>query len=136
MTIRNWAIGYYIVEFEQKGSNRAEYGTNLLANLTERLDIKGLERHRLNLCRIFYLKYPQIWATVSTKLNNIAELKGLPDFSMKMGLEADDKKWATVSPKFETDPELLISRLSFSHIREIMKLREFMLKQMEEANIK
>lgn len=29
MTLRNWAIGYYIVEYEQKGSDKAEYGTNL-----------------------------------------------------------------------------------------------------------
>ena len=33
MTLRNWAIGYYIVEYEQDGSDRAEYGTNLLKNL-------------------------------------------------------------------------------------------------------
>lgn len=26
MTLRNWAIGYYIVEYEQDGSDRAEYG--------------------------------------------------------------------------------------------------------------
>jgi hypothetical protein len=26
MTIRNWLIGYYIVEFEQNGKDRAEYG--------------------------------------------------------------------------------------------------------------
>ena len=30
MTLRNWAIGYYIVEYEQAGSDRAEYGTQLL----------------------------------------------------------------------------------------------------------
>lgn len=26
LTIRNWAIGYYIVEFEQNGKDRADYG--------------------------------------------------------------------------------------------------------------
>ena len=25
MTLRNWAIGYYIVEYEQAGSDRSEY---------------------------------------------------------------------------------------------------------------
>jgi hypothetical protein len=29
-TMRNWLIGYYIVEFEQHGKDRAEYGANLL----------------------------------------------------------------------------------------------------------
>lgn len=33
MTLRNWAIGYYIVEYEQDGSDRAEYGSHLLKNL-------------------------------------------------------------------------------------------------------
>ncbi len=80
LTIRNWAIGYYIVEFEQNGSNRAEYGSNLLNNLAESLSIKGLERHSLNQCRIFYTKYPQIWSTVSTKLKSIEEIKGLHIF--------------------------------------------------------
>ncbi|MDR2408367.1 MAG: DUF1016 N-terminal domain-containing protein, partial [Bacteroidales bacterium] len=31
----NWDIGKYIVEFEQKGSSRAEYGINLLDNLSK-----------------------------------------------------------------------------------------------------
>ncbi len=30
LTIRNWLIGYYIVEFEQKGEDRAKYGGRLL----------------------------------------------------------------------------------------------------------
>ena len=33
MTLRNWAIGYYIVEYEQDGSDRAEYGTHLLKKI-------------------------------------------------------------------------------------------------------
>lgn len=28
LTIRNWLIGYYIVEYEQNGKDRAEYGRN------------------------------------------------------------------------------------------------------------
>ena len=126
LTIRNWAIGYYIVEFEQNGKARAEYGSNLLEKLAERLSIKGLDRYGLNLCRTFYIKYPQIWESVNTKLKGIAELKALPDFSIKMAAEdhdkADTKIWDSANPKFETDPEVLISCLSFSHIRQIMKL--------------
>ena len=30
LVIRNWLFGWYIVEFEQGGSDRAEYGANLL----------------------------------------------------------------------------------------------------------
>ena len=69
LTIRNWAIGCYIVEYEQNGKKRAQYGSRLLTYLAESLSIKGLDRQLLTLCRIFYLKYPQICGTVSRKLD-------------------------------------------------------------------
>ena len=120
LTIRNWAIGYYIVEFEQNGKDRAEYGQHLLKDLADRLQIKGLDRTRLNLCRIFYQRYPQICATVSHKLNSIGGIQEI--LELPSSLPVSEKICATASHKFETDPEMLISRLSFSHIREIMKL--------------
>lgn len=125
LTVRNWMIGYYIVEFEQHGLNRAEYGTNLLEELSKRLTIKGIDRPLLNLCRIFYLKYPQICATVSHKLKGIGEIKELPKATetADRNISVDHKMiCATASHKFETPPEILISRLSFSHIREIMPI--------------
>lgn len=103
MTLRNWAIGYYIVEYEQGGSDRAEYGTRLLKNLETQINEKGMNSTLFKWCRQFYLMYPQIGATVSTKFE-------LPDLG----------KSATVSHQFVTDPEILINNLSFSHIREIM----------------
>ena len=60
LTARNWAIGFYIVEYEQNGNDRAEYGIKLLEKLAARLSIKGLDRSVLNLCRLFYLRYPQL----------------------------------------------------------------------------
>ena len=41
LTVRNWMIGYYIVEYEQHGQNRAEYGTNLLGEMANSLNITG-----------------------------------------------------------------------------------------------
>ena len=41
-TMRNWLIGYYIIEFEQHSKDRAEYGTQLLKKLEERENRKGL----------------------------------------------------------------------------------------------
>ena len=44
LTIRNWLIGYYIVEFEQNGKDRAKYGISLLKSIAENLNhIKGLD---------------------------------------------------------------------------------------------
>ena len=51
--------------------------------------------------------YPQIGATVSNQFE-------LPDF----------EKSSTPSHQFETKPEVLVSNLSFSHIREIMVIED------------
>ena len=59
-TMRNWLIGYYIVEFEQHGKDRAEYGTQLLKKLEERVDRKGLTTTMFKWARKFYRLYPQM----------------------------------------------------------------------------
>ena len=67
MTLRNWAIGYYIVEYEQDGSDRAEYGSHLLKNLEKQIDQKGMNYTLFKACRQFYKVYPQIGSTVSNQ---------------------------------------------------------------------
>ena len=52
LTIRNWLIGFYIVEYEQKGSDRAQYGTQLLKNLESKLNTKGLNNTLLKNSRL------------------------------------------------------------------------------------
>ena len=59
-TMRNWLIGYYIVEFEQHGKDRAEYGTQLLKKLEEKVNRKGVTRNTFQSARNFYRMYPQI----------------------------------------------------------------------------
>lgn len=68
LTCRNWLIGAYIVEFEQRGDDRATYGDRLLSNLAERLQRKNIPRsdeRELRRFRQFYLAYPQIRDAVS-----------------------------------------------------------------------
>ena len=128
LTARNWAIGYYIVEFEQNGQDRADYGSALLTKLAEKLRIKGLDRQMLSSCRIFYQKYPQMRGTVSRRLHTASEASNLVTtiHAVLPALNDTDHMTSeicvTASRKFETDPELLISRLSFSHIKEIMAI--------------
>ena len=124
LTVRNWVIGNYIVEFEQNGKDKAEYGSHLLENLAEELNIKGIDRQLLTVCRLFYLRYPQIRETVSRKLGSMAGFEGstvLPK-SLPYSEIENTEICETSSRNFETPPELLLSRLSFSHIREIMKI--------------
>jgi len=66
-----WEIGKYIIEFEQHGKIKADYGTHLLENLSKDLTIrhgKGFNRSNLNYMRLFYYKYP-ICETLSHKLS-------------------------------------------------------------------
>ena len=107
MTLRNWAIGYYIVEYEQGGSDRAEYGANLLKNLEKQIDEKGMNVTLFKSCRQFYLVYPQIGSTVSNPF----------------ALSTDSKDFK-ISNQFKTDADTLLNNLSFSHIREIMVLED------------
>ena len=39
LTLRNWLIGYYIVEFEQNSEERAKYGGSLLVKLSKKMQI-------------------------------------------------------------------------------------------------
>ena len=60
VTCRNWLNGYYIVHYEQNGSDRAKYGEKLLQKLAERLKMKGFSYRDLRLYRQFFLTYIRI----------------------------------------------------------------------------
>lgn len=69
-----WHIGQYIVEFEQDGSAKAEYGKALLARLSKDLSLahgKGFSQSNVYLMRQFFIKYP-IFQTVSGKLERLS----------------------------------------------------------------
>ena len=66
-----WNIGKYIVEYEQKGKIRADYGSKLLDNISKdltNLHGKGFSRDNLEKMRKFYLTFPNS-ETVSRKLS-------------------------------------------------------------------
>ena len=67
----NWEIGRHIVEYEQHGQERAEYGSDLLTRLSKDLSQrygKGFGRRNILDMRRFYIAY-QKWQTVSAKLS-------------------------------------------------------------------
>ena len=56
-----WEIGRHIVEFEQGGEARAEYGTKLLPRLAEKLTEefgRGFDASNLHKMKQFYLSFP------------------------------------------------------------------------------
>jgi predicted nuclease of restriction endonuclease-like (RecB) superfamily len=116
LTLRNWVIGFYILEYEQSGKDRADYGSGLYKAIAERLAHKGLksirERH-LYLCKDFYLAYPQILRTASAKLYLI-------DFQAPEILRTQSAESVQFNGE-STDLNTLLTQLSFSHFIELLK---------------
>lgn len=77
LTARNWLIGYYIVEFEQSGEDRAAYGEQLLKKLELRLNTKGLTERRFREFRRLYKVYPQLQEPVRQYVVTNVEIRRL-----------------------------------------------------------
>jgi predicted nuclease of restriction endonuclease-like (RecB) superfamily len=66
-----WEIGRVIIEDEQKGKDRADYGKATLKNLANQLTFefgKGFDERNLNNMRAFYKTFP-IWNALRTELS-------------------------------------------------------------------
>ena len=63
-----WLTGYYIVEYEQHGADRAKYGTGLLKKLAARLNNSNFALPSLKNYRAFYKVYPEVGLEVAAYL--------------------------------------------------------------------
>ena len=114
LTLRNFLFGYYIIEYEQKGSDKAKYGHKLLENISKELAAKGLKNisaAELSRFRQFYSIYPQILGTLSQKSFNIPN-QILGTLSQESLSEND----------ISIDPVKLVTQIPFSHISELLKI--------------
>lgn len=73
LVVRNWLFGWYMVEFEQAGADRAEhYGKSLINRLSgelKSLGLKGVSPTSLKQCRAFYTAYREISQALSVESN-------------------------------------------------------------------
>jgi len=128
LTIRNYLIGLYIVEFEQNGEDRSVYGSGLLDNLAFKLKIKGLVSAELSRCRQFYFCYPQILGALSQEYKNIVPSNFLVTPSQD-SISAIRPSLAGLSTEysksnFSLSAINLIGKLSYSHIVEFIKIQD------------
>jgi hypothetical protein len=59
--LRNWLIGFYIIEYEQFDEDRAKYGKQLYEVIAERLtkeDVKSIMEWHLYICKDIYKASP------------------------------------------------------------------------------
>jgi len=128
LTARNWLVGYYIVEFEQHGEDRAKYGDKLINRLAEKLVFKGFNPRRLREYRQFYLVYPHLGIEVGNyiKNNNINYLDSdaspiwrLPTAKLQSSENQENGIWRLTTAKLEnwsTPPDRLFNRLNYTSL--------------------
>ena len=112
------AYRFYIVEFEQNGSDRAQYGTKLLENIAQNISVKGLSAPELSRCRQFYNTYTQIFGLITQEFKNV-----LPSdlFSEKSILgsatqELQEENIKHISTIFQS--------ISYTHFTELIKIED------------
>jgi predicted nuclease of restriction endonuclease-like (RecB) superfamily len=136
LTIRNWLIGYYIVEFEQKGEERAVYGEKLIETLAHKLkelEVKGLSYTNLTVFRVFYLSFPEILQTVSEELKQpsnkilqtVSEELNMLDFGIIQTTSEELKITSELAHDEDDTLSLkMIESLSFSHITLLLPISD------------
>ena len=112
-TMRNWLIGFFIVEYQQKGRDRATYGEKLLKSLEESLRTRGLNVTLFQNSRLLYILYPQ--------LGDLFQINIQPTLSVK---STSIEIQPTASVKFRNNAEVLVSKLSFSHFCELVHISD------------
>ena len=133
LTARNWLIGYYIVEFEQRGEDRAEYGEQLLKKLEISIKKKGMTERRFREFRRLYIVYPQLGSEVAkylvslpigfrNLLNNSA--KEIRQTSAKSQIPAIRRTSAelVVAEDWMLPAEMLFNRISYSNLSLISQI--------------
>lgn len=121
LTLRNWLIGWYIVEYEQNGRDRAKYGMNLIARLAQRLRARqGFSERNLQLFREFYRGYPQIAQAVTAQLPALG-IKVVISQKASAKLQPSDNKKVTA---ISFSAERLIKHFSFSHFVELVRISD------------
>lgn len=131
LTARNWLVGYYIVEFEQHGEDRAKYGEKLLKQLAKNLNRRGLGERRLYEYRLTYQVYPQLGSAVAEYVfkNVQNEILRLPTAKLQsVGLLTNGKlrlptaEFAT--EEWQTPADRLFYRLSATHLVLLANLKD------------
>ena len=119
LTIRNWLIGFHIVEFEQKGKDRATYGANLINQISEASKIEGLSPTNLKLFRQFYLTYPHIGQVLTDQ-----SLNWLFTSNQELIIGQSVTDQFTANDNLQVPSLKIISRLSFTHLVELIKISD------------
>ena len=129
LTLRNWLIGFYIVEYEQKGEDKAKYGEKLLTKLAERCtSIKGLDERTFRNFRLLYLYYPQIQSLITLQSKFPPIRRSLTTESgNNENPESEFQIWVSLTTEFQLNDfqlkaEIIVNSLSYTHIEQLIRI--------------
>ena len=114
--VANWLIGREIVEEEQKGAKRADYGKRLIATLSAQITTeygKGYSVDNLELCRRFFLEYPSLLIGENSDAVRRKSSQLLPEVNFDISHVLRGKSW---------QPGQLHSNLSWTHYRRLLRV--------------
>lgn len=124
LVIRNWLIGFYIVEFEQKGEERAVYGDKLIDKLSielSKIKVQGVSPRYLREYRTFYTSYPKIWQPVVAKLK---DSKILVPMTQELIENNSTIQIDTNLSNQLLEPENLLKYFTFRHFIALMRVKD------------
>ena len=146
VTVRAWLTGFYIVEYEQRGTDRAKYGEQLLNRLSKRLDNKSFGLSSLKNYRQFYLYYPDLIVPIvdylrqnslkSQTLSGFLEgidnqsdiksqtLSGLLPNVQSSKVSQDGYAMLTTDGNVVPVPQMLFNRMSYSNITLLLHVED------------
>ena len=133
VTTRAWLTGFYIVEYEQHGNDRAKYGEQLIQRLSQRLGGKSFGVSNLRNYRQFFLCYPELGPVIGAYLKERFSIRhslngelvedgkslsliSLSDAQKPEMVSKDGFAMQLASGEVLPVPQMLFSRLSFTHI--------------------
>lgn len=126
LTIRNWLIGFYIVEFEQHGEDRAKYGEKLVTELAKKIGIRGLGETNLKTNRQFYLLYPQLRQVLADELKRMglstAPIRQLLTDEFYSPENQSLESGSVKSDILQISPSRIIDKLSYTHLVQLFSI--------------
>ena len=111
-------MGCYIVEFEQNGEDRANYGDYLTLRIAKDLTsrgMKGMSQRSIKDFRQFYQTYPHILQTLVVKFTELPI--GQP---LAAQLQIVDNELLSA----KLTPENLLAHFSFRHFTALMRIKD------------
>lgn len=132
VTVRNWLTGFYIVHYEQGGSDRAKYGSLLLQKLAEKLNAPGLSSRDLRLYRNFYLNFIILAKPIEKYILSYQSIRQSSIAKLEERYILTDTIWQSVIAKsnnkesedIQISADKLFSNLSFTHFVQLLPISD------------